>query len=66
MGYADDIPILIPEDVENIMSFLMNRAFKIAEEWCSRTGLSVNPQKTGLVLFTGKHKVKTFALLSVG
>jgi len=35
----------------------MNGAFRIVEEWCNESGLSVNPDKTGLILFSRKRKL---------
>src|SRR5262249_33989413 len=40
------------------VSTLMSRAFRLVEKWCKETGLSVNPQKTGLVLFTRRRKIR--------
>lgn len=34
----------------------MRRGFKIIESWCTNNGLTVNPSKTQLVLFTNKYK----------
>ena len=57
VGYADDIAILISGAYEEVLSSLMSRAFRIVEEWCNASGLSVNPDKTGLILFTRKRKL---------
>jgi hypothetical protein len=35
-------------------------AFHIVETWCDEVGLSVNPDKTGLVAFTGRRKLPGF------
>jgi len=57
IGYADDIAILISGAFEEVLSSVMSMAFRIVEEWCSESGLSVNPDKTGLILFTRKRKL---------
>lgn len=41
---------------------MMNSALRIVEKWCSDNGLSVNPQKTKLVLFTNKRKINKLNL----
>lgn len=40
----------------------MNSALSIVEKWCTENGLSVNPQKTKLVLFTNKRKLSKLNL----
>lgn len=61
IGYADDIAILISGAFEGILSQLMRRVFILVEKWCQDSGLSVNPEKTGLVLFTNKRKTLPFS-----
>ena len=39
---------------------LMQCMLRRVRSWCSRTGLSVNPDKTELVIFTRKHEVGDF------
>jgi hypothetical protein len=39
---------------------LMQRALHTVETWCSEVGLSVNPDKTDLVIFTKKGKLFGF------
>ena len=57
-GYADDIVILIKGKHLNTMSELLNNAFRKIESWCVDKGLTVNPSKTELVLFTNKRNKK--------
>jgi hypothetical protein len=40
----------------------MRKALKIVENWCVEQDLSVNPQKTEMMLFTRKTKVPEFRL----
>ena len=52
-GYTDDICLLVVGKFPNMVLGLMQWAL-----WCSEVGLSVNPDKTGLVAFTGKRKLQ--------
>ena len=58
--YADDICLLAVGKFPNTVSELMQRALHTVEKWCSRVGLSVNPDKTNLVIFTRKRKLSGF------
>lgn len=60
IGYADDIVILISGAFEEVISPIMRNALRIVEEWCDESGLTVNPEKTGLMLFTRKRKLRAF------
>jgi RNA binding protein fox-1 len=42
----------------NTVSGIMQMALGIAENWCNGLGLSVNPDKTGIVAFTRKRKLE--------
>jgi len=44
----------------NTVSGLMQWALSTVEIWCSEVGLSVNPDKNGLVSFTRKRKLQWF------
>jgi hypothetical protein len=44
----------------NTESGLMQWALNSVEEWCDGHGLSVNPDKTGLVAFTRRRKLPGF------
>lgn len=56
-GFADDLVILLIGKYEDTLSSMMNAAFSIVDDWCRKNGLTVNPQKTKLVLFTNKRKL---------
>ncbi|XP_067216926.1 uncharacterized protein [Linepithema humile] len=58
-GYADDEAILVRGPFLETFLELMQGALEVVEEWCQRTGLAVNPLKTGLTVFTRKYKVGT-------
>jgi hypothetical protein len=57
-GYADDICLLAMGKFPNTVSGLMQWALSTIETWCNEVGLSVNPDKTGLVAFTRKRKLQ--------
>jgi hypothetical protein len=59
-GYADDICLLAGRKFPNMVSELMQGALYTAEKWCDKVGLSVNPDKTDLVVFTKKRKLDSF------
>jgi hypothetical protein len=59
-GYADDICLLAVGKFQNMVSQLMQRALYTVEIWCSDVGLSVNPNKTNLVIFTKNRKLSGF------
>ena len=62
VGYADDINILISGSHENMLCTSMRSALKVVEDWCKQYKLSVNPNKTELILFTKKRKLPTLSL----
>ena len=59
-GYADDICLLAGGKFPNTVSGLMQWALSTVEIWCNEVGLSVNPDKTGLVAFARKRKLQGF------
>jgi hypothetical protein len=59
-GYADDICLLAGGKFPNTVSELMQRAVHTVEKCCVEVGLSVNPDKTDLVIFTKKKKLDGF------
>ncbi|XP_025996074.1 uncharacterized protein LOC105202882 [Solenopsis invicta] len=58
-GYADDVALLVRGPFLGPLLELMQNALGTVEWWCRGIGLSVNPLKTGLVVFTRKYKVGT-------
>jgi hypothetical protein len=58
--YTDDICLLGIGKFLNTVSGLIQWALGTIEEWCGELGLSVNPDKTGLVAFTRKRKLSGF------
>ena len=59
LGYANDIFLLVVGKFANTVSGHVQWAFHTVEELCERLGLSVNPNKTGLVAFT-RRKLPSF------
>jgi hypothetical protein len=53
---TDDICLLAVEKYPNMVSGLVQWALHAVETWCGEIGLSVNPDKTGLIVFTKKDK----------
>jgi hypothetical protein len=59
-GYADEICLLAIGKFPNSVTGLIQWALDTVEEWCSEHGLTVNPDKTGLVVFTRKRNLPGF------
>ena len=55
-GHADDIVILSKSKLSDVVSDRMQAALNFVTLWCKDKGLSVNPTKTELVLFTRNRK----------
>jgi hypothetical protein len=54
------ICLLAVRKFPNTVSGIMQMALGIVENWCNGLGLSVNPDKTGLIAFTRKRKLEGF------
>ena len=59
-GYADDICLLAVGKFPNTVWGLIQWALHTVEMWCDEVGLSVNPDKTWLVVFTRRRKLPGF------
>jgi hypothetical protein len=59
-GYADVICLLVVEKFPNTVSGLIQWALCTIKAWCGELGLSVNPDKTGLVAFIRRRKLRGF------
>lgn len=57
-AYSDDGVILAAGKDLKMLCSRMNMATKIAQQWCKKRGLNLNPDKTKVVLFTKKRKNK--------
>ena len=60
-GYADDLVIIIKGKHEEVISNLMQNALNLIWDWCTDSGLSINPSKTVIVPFTRRKKVAIVA-----
>lgn len=58
--FADDGTILVTGTNVARICLTMQRVLRIVENWCRTNGLSVNPQKTEMVLFTRKRNWRGF------
>ena len=64
-GFADDFSLLVEGiDLSTVCSIVQAAVHKI-EEWCKGHGLSVNPKKTEMVLFTRRRKLDGFKPIRV-
>jgi len=59
-GYVGDICLLAVGKFPNMVSGLIQWALCTVEAWCNELGLLVNPDKTGLVVFTRRRKLPGF------
>jgi len=59
-AYADDICLLAVGKFPNTVSGLMQWALSTVEIWCNEVGLSVNPDKIGLLVITRKRKLQEY------
>ena len=58
--YTDGICLLAVGKFPNTVAGLIQWALHIVETWYDEVGLSVNPDKTGLVVFTRRRKLPGF------
>lgn len=54
-AYADDVAVVVRGGSKSTVFEIMQGALNIIEKWCGGKGLSVNPAKTQIVLFTNKR-----------
>ena len=60
MAYADEVAIGVFGKYPSTLRDLMQNALGLLAKWTNSCGLSVNPFKTELVLFSRKHKISLF------
>ncbi|MCP3666940.1 MAG: hypothetical protein GY696_31350 [Gammaproteobacteria bacterium] len=58
--YSDDGVLLVSGLYLDVVCSIMQQALATVQQWCEEQGLSVNPQKTEMVLFTHKRKIQDF------
>jgi hypothetical protein len=59
-GYADDVVLLQKSKFIGTLCDQMQGALNCVENWCREIGLSVNADKTKMVLFTNNRKIAGF------
>ena len=64
-AYADDGVVLIVGKFLDVVCNLMQRALDHVQNWCQEEGLSVQPEKLELVLFTRRRKLTGFQAPSI-
>jgi hypothetical protein len=57
-GYADDIVIIVQGKFADAVMEIMHEALNVVTKWAVKEGLSINPQKTAIVPFTNRRKMK--------
>ncbi len=57
-AYADDLAIVIQGKHLNTVADLMQGSLWVVDSWCKTKGLSVNPEKIEVSLFTMKRKTE--------
>jgi hypothetical protein len=58
VGYADDIAILINGKFLQTVSEVLQTALCTVQQWCKRTNLPINPNKTVIILFTRMRDIR--------
>jgi hypothetical protein len=58
VGYADDIAILTNGNFPQTVSEVLQTALHTVQQWCQRTKLSINPNKTVVIPFTRRRNTK--------
>jgi hypothetical protein len=56
--YADGIAMLISGKFPQTVSDVLETALITAQKWCEKINLSLNPNKTVIILFTRKREIK--------
>jgi hypothetical protein len=59
-GYADDVVLLKKDKFGSTLCDRMQGALNCVENWCRKIGLSVDADKTTMVLFTNNEKIGRF------
>jgi hypothetical protein len=59
-GYADDVVLLQKGKFVSTLCDRMQAALNCVENWCREIGLSVNADKTTMVLFMNNRKIGSF------
>ncbi len=57
-AYADDLAIVIQSKYLGTGANLMQGSLRVVDDWCMTKRLSINPEKTEVLLFTRKRKTE--------
>ncbi len=57
-AYADDLAIVIQGKHLNTVADIMQGSVRLMDSWCKTKGLSANPKKIEVILFTRKRKTE--------
>ncbi|KAH8389498.1 hypothetical protein KR215_007163, partial [Drosophila sulfurigaster] len=66
IAYADDISILITGKCPTTLSSVMELTLREVKAWAESAGLSINADKTDLILFTKRYKVPAWSPPKIG
>lgn len=66
IGYTDDIVILVRGPYEEVLQNILQQALDKMIAWCTENGLSIQPEKVGILVFTRKYKVKPLRKMRIG
>ena len=66
IGYADDILVMVRGQHLDANFGGMQQTLGIVDTWCKKTGLSINPNKTEVVVFTRRYKWRITSTLKLG
>ena len=64
-AYADDVVILVTGKFPSTLGELTENAMNIVTRWTTQNGLSINPNKTDLVLFTRRRIIRDLVIPKV-
>ena len=66
-GYADDVKISVRGKISiDSMCERVQLGLNICDRWCKKVGLRLNPEKTGIVVFTNKKKLPGWKPIKLG
>lgn len=66
IAYADEVILKVKEKFLNTVCILTEGYLNVVSNWAHRSGSTVNPSKTEIVLFTRRYKISNMSLLPFG
>ena len=58
--YADDVVLIVRGRFLSTIAEIIQRALCVVEVWCRKQGLSVNANKTDMIIFSRKKSVRPY------